>query len=71
MMDKIAVITVRSGGKCLAKKNYLPFNSRNLAEIARDKCLGSGIFDKIIISSDDPYFEKLINCNTVEFLLRN
>ena len=56
MMDKIAVITVRSGSKCLAKKNYLPFNSRNLAEIARDKFLGSGIFNKIIISSDDPYF---------------
>ena len=41
-----------------------------MAEIARDKCLASGIFDKIIISSDDPYFKKLINCNKVDFLQR-
>ena len=69
-MNKIAVIPVRSGSKRLPKKNYKPFNSRNLVQIARDKCLASGIFDKIIISSDDPVFEGLVNCNQVEFLLR-
>ena len=70
-MNKIAVIPARSGSKRLPKKNYKPFNSRNLVEIARDKCLASGIFDKVIISSDDPVFEKLVNCKEVEFLLRN
>ena len=70
-MSKIAVIPARSGSKRLPKKNYKPFNSRTLVEIARDKCLASGIFDKVIISSDDPVFEKLINCKEVEFLLRN
>ncbi len=70
-MNKIAVIPARSGSKRLPKKNYKPFNSRTLVEIARDKCLASGIFDKIIISSDDPVFEELVNCNEVEFLLRN
>ena len=70
-MDKIAVIPVRAGSKRLPKKNYKSFNSRTLAEIARDKCLASGIFDKVIISSDDPYFEQLINCNQVEFLQRS
>ena len=70
-MNKIAVIPVRSGSKRLPKKNYLSFNSRNIAQIARDKCLSAGIFDKVIISSDDPYFEELANCNKVEFLLRN
>lgn len=69
-MDKIAVIPVRSGSKRLPKKNYRSFNSRTLAEIARDKCLASGIFDKVVISSDDPFFEELINCNQVEFLQR-
>ena len=69
-MDKIAVIPVRSGSKRLPKKNYKSFNSRNLVEIARDKCLASGIFDKIVISSDDPFFEELVNCNQVEFLQR-
>ena len=69
-MDKIAVIPVRSGSKRLPKKNYRSFNSRTLAEIARDKCLASGIFDKVVISSDDPFFEELVNCNKVEFLER-
>ena len=69
-MNKIAVIPVRSGSKRLPKKNYKSFNSRTLAEIARDKCLASGIFDKVIITSDDPVFKELINCNEVEFLQR-
>ena len=70
-MNKIAVIPVRSGSKRLPKKNYKSFNSKNLAQIARDKCLASGIFDKVIISSDDPVFKELINCNEVEFLQRS
>jgi len=69
-MNKIAVIPVRSGSKRLPKKNYKSFNSRTLAEIARDKCLNSGIFDKVIITSDDPIFEELVNSNEVEFLQR-
>ena len=69
-MNKIAVIPVRSGSKRLPKKNYKSFNSRTLAEIARDKCLNSGIFDKVIITSDDPVFENLVNSNEVEFLQR-
>ena len=70
-MSMIAVIPVRSGSKRLPKKNYKSFNSRNIAQIARDKCLAAGIFDKVIISSDDPFFEELVNCNEVKFLLRN
>ena len=69
-MDKVAVIPVRAGSKRLPKKNYRSFNSRNIAEIARDKCLAAGIFDKIIISSDDPFFEELVNCSKVEFIQR-
>ena len=69
-MDKIAVIPVRAGSKRLPKKNYKSFNSRTMAEIARDKCLAAGIFDKVIISSDDPFFEDLVNCNEVEFIKR-
>ncbi|MDC3088915.1 hypothetical protein OA505_03915 [Alphaproteobacteria bacterium] len=70
-MNKIAVIPARSGSKRLPKKNYVPFNSRTLVEIARDKCLAAGIFDKIIITSDDPFFRGLINSNEVEFLQRS
>jgi len=70
-MDKIAIIPARSGSKRLPKKNYKLFNSRTLVEIVRDKCLAADIFDKVIISSDDPVFEDLVNRKEVEFLLRN
>lgn len=70
-MSKIAVIPARYGSKRLPKKNYRMFNSRSLVEIARDKCLDSGIFDKVVISSDDPKFSELISCDKVDFLLRN
>ena len=43
-MDKIAVIPARAGSKRLPKKNYKSFNSRTIAEIARDKCLGRRYF---------------------------
>ena len=69
-MNKIAIIPIRSGSKRLPKKNYKLFNSRTLAEIARDKCLDSGIFDKVIISSDDAVFEELVNSDEVDFLQR-
>ena len=69
-MNRIAVIPARAGSKRLPKKNYKSCNSRNLVEIARDKCLAAGIFDKVIISSDDLFFEQLVNCNQVEFLKR-
>ena len=69
-MNRIAVIPARAGSKRLPKKNYKSFNSRTLVEIARDKCLAAGIFDKVIISSDDPFFEELVNCKEVEFIKR-
>ena len=66
---KIAIIPLRSGSKRLQKKiiNYLIWT---LAEIARDKCFASDIFDKIVISRNYPYFKKLTNCNKVDFLQR-
>jgi CMP-N-acetylneuraminic acid synthetase len=70
MMEKIAVIPVRSGSKRFPRKNYRLFNSRNLVEVARNKCLDADVFDRIIITSDDPYFEKFVNSAKVEFLLR-
>ena len=53
------------------QNNYKPFNSRTLVEIATDKCLASGVFIKVIISSNYIIFEVLVICKEVEFLLRN
>ncbi|MEE2746276.1 MAG: hypothetical protein VX617_05285, partial [Pseudomonadota bacterium] len=58
-MTRLAAIPIRSGSKRLPRKNYIPFNYRNLVQVALEKCLASEIFDKIIITSDDDYFSKL------------
>lgn len=70
-MSNIAVIPIRSGSKRLPKKNYLPFNYRNLVEIALEKCVSAGVFDKIIITSDDNYFSKYADGNSIFFLKRD
>lgn len=70
-MQNIAVIPVRSGSKRLPKKNYLPFNSRTLLEVAIKKCLDANIFDKIIVTSDDTYFAKFAKSEHVAFLERD
>ena len=41
-----------------------------MGEVARDKYLEAGIFDKVVITSDNPVFEELVNCNEAEFLKR-
>lgn len=69
-MEKIAVIPARSGSKRLIRKNYKQFNSRSLVEIARNKCLQAGLFDRIVITSDDWGLQKHAARNGVEFLLR-
>lgn len=69
-MEKIAIIPARSGSKRLIKKNYKAFNSRTLVEIARDKCIETGLFDKIVITSDDVGLKKHVSGYAVDFLLR-
>ena len=65
---KIAIIMARSGSERFPKKNYHPFvNGMNLVEIAKDKCLKSGQFDKIVITSDDIYFKQYCDENVTEF----
>ena len=65
---RIAIIMARSGSERFPKKNYHPFvDGMNLVEIAKDKCLKSGQFDKIVITSDDTYFKQYCNDDVTEF----
>lgn len=51
---RIAVIPARGGSKRIPRKNIKPFHGMPMIAYAIRAALGSGIFDRVIVSSDDP-----------------
>ena len=49
----LAIIPARGGSKRLPRKNILPFNGRPIISYPIRSALESGLFKKIIVSSDD------------------
>jgi CMP-N-acetylneuraminic acid synthetase len=50
----IAVIPARGGSKRLPRKNVLPFRGKPMLAHSVDAALASGLFRRIIVSTDDP-----------------
>ena len=50
---KIAVIPARGGSKRIPRKNVRPFCGRPMIAWAIDAARGSGLFDHVIVSTDD------------------
>jgi pseudaminic acid cytidylyltransferase len=50
---KIAVIPARGGSKRIARKNIRPFAGRPLIGYAIDVARSAGVFDRIVVSTDD------------------
>ncbi|NDJ26714.1 pseudaminic acid cytidylyltransferase [Campylobacter sp. MIT 12-8780] len=57
-MKSICIIPARGGSKRIAYKNIIDFHGKPLIAYSIDHALNSGIFDEVIVSSDD---EKIIN----------
>lgn len=53
-MRSIAIVPARSGSKRLAGKNKLPFRGKPLIEHTMIAAREAGVFEKILVSSDDP-----------------
>lgn len=51
---KIAVIPARGGSKRIPRKNIRPFQGKPMISYAIQAALVSGIFDRVIVSTDDP-----------------
>lgn len=51
---KLAVIPARGGSKRIPRKNIKLFCGRPIIAYAIDAALASGVFDRVIISTDDP-----------------
>ena len=55
----IAVIPARGGSKRIPRKNIKLFNGRPIIFYSIDACRESGLFDRIIVSSDDAEIKQL------------
>jgi len=66
----ICMIPCRSGSERLPKKNYLELDGNNLVERMVTKALKAECFDKIVINSDDKFFQDISDKYSIDFFLR-
>lgn len=69
-MKKIAIITARSGSKGLPNKNVLLVNGKPLIAYTIEAAIDSGVFDKIIVSTDSQEYIDLLSDYPIEFIKR-
>lgn len=54
MLKKIAIIPARGGSKRIPRKNIKKFLSKPILVYSIDAALESGLFDEVMVSTDDP-----------------
>ncbi|WP_373819036.1 cytidylyltransferase domain-containing protein [Glaesserella sp.] len=69
-MKKIAIITARAGSKGLPNKNVLLVNGKPLMAYSIEAAIESGMFDKIIVSTDSQEYIDLLSHYPIEFIKR-
>lgn len=67
----ICMIPARKGSERLRKKNYLKIGNFTVLEIAILKAIKSGVFDKIIVNTDDPSLEKTTSKLDIDIYIRD
>ncbi|MBP5095956.1 pseudaminic acid cytidylyltransferase [Pseudomonas protegens] len=58
-MSCVALIPARGGSKRIARKNLKPFDGVPMLARSIDKALGSGLFQRVVVSTDDPEIAEL------------
>jgi len=53
-MKRIAIITARGGSKRIPRKSIKEFCGQPIIKYSIDVALASGIFDEVMVSTDDP-----------------
>lgn len=66
----VCMIPVRMGSERLAKKNYLKIDGVTVLELAIRKARVAGIFDRIVVNTDDPELSAVAENHAVDFYLR-
>jgi CMP-N-acetylneuraminic acid synthetase len=62
----IAIIPARAGSKRCPKKNIALFKGKTMVAHTIEQALGAKIFDKIIVSSDDPFVLEIASKYSVD-----
>ena len=66
-----AIIPARMGSQRLKKKNLQPFCGMPLIEYAIFRCKEAGVFDHIVVNSEDEEFSEIAKRNGVDFYKRD
>ena len=53
IVKRLAIITARGGSKRIPRKNIKEFNGRPIMTYSIDAAIGSGVFDKVMVSTED------------------
>lgn len=69
-MKSLAIIPARGGSKRLPRKNILPLDGKPLILWTLEAAVKSGIFDSIIVSTDDAEIAEIANIEGVEVVMR-
>ena len=70
-MRRIAIIPARGGSKRLPRKNVLPFMGRPMLAHPVHACLDSGLFDRVIVSTEDEEIAAVAQAAGAEVLHRD
>lgn len=69
-MNITAMITARIGSERLKMKNLALIDGKPMVSYAINAAKNSGVFNRIVLNSDNPIFEKMAERYGVEFYLR-
>jgi len=69
-MKKIAIIPARSGSKGLKDKNIIDLCGKPLIAYSIEAALHSGVFDRIIVSTDSKHYADIASENGAEIMMR-
>ena len=58
-MKRLAIVTARGGSKRIPRKNVLPFMGKPILAWSIEAALESGLFDEVVISTDDDEIAEL------------
>lgn len=68
-MKRLCIIPARGGSQRLPRKNIKPLNGKPLVFYTIDSVINSGIFDKVIFTSDDDEILSLVSKNYTSTIL--
>jgi pseudaminic acid cytidylyltransferase len=70
-MKTVALIPARGGSKRLPRKNILPFQGKPMIAHTIEAALQSGLFEKVVVSTDDPEINEISKKYDAHVLMRD